>query len=94
MNIQSSFTAYTAALHALILNYLLVAYYRLGLSWIDLALLYFNKRKLFIIQKSSRTPYSNNKQQEKQKHSAENTINFSESRNIGVSFALGNVTKL
>ena len=26
---------------------------------------------------SSRTPYSNNKQQEKQKHSAENTINFS-----------------
>ena len=29
---------------------------------------------------SSRTPYSNSKQQEKQKHSAENTINFSGSR--------------
>ena len=26
---------------------------------------------------SSRTPYSNSKQQEKPKHSAENTINFS-----------------
>ena len=51
MNIQSSFTVYTAALHALILNYLLLAYYWLGLSWIDLALLYFNKQKLFIIQK-------------------------------------------
>ena len=71
MNIQSSFTVYTAALHALILNYLLLAYYWLGLSWIDLALLYFNKQRLFIIQ---------NKQQEKQKHSAENTINFSGSR--------------
>ena len=50
MNIQSAFTVYTAALHALILNYLLLAYYWLGLSWIDLALLYFNKQKLFIIQ--------------------------------------------
>ena len=50
MNIKSSFTVYTAALHALILNYLLLAYYWLGLSWIDLALLYFNKQKLFIIQ--------------------------------------------
>jgi hypothetical protein len=34
----------------LILNYLLLAYYWLGLSWIELALLYFNKQKLFIIQ--------------------------------------------
>ena len=50
MNIQSSFTVYTVALHALILNYLPLAYYWLGLSWIDLALLYFNKQKLFIIQ--------------------------------------------
>ena len=50
MNIQSSFTVYTAALHALTLNYLLLAYYWLGLSWIELALLYFNKQKLFIIQ--------------------------------------------
>ena len=55
MNIQSSFTVYTAALHALILNSLLLAYYWLGLSWIDLDLLYFNKQKLFIYQ---------NKQQE------------------------------
>ena len=34
---------------------------------------------------SSRTPYSNSKQQEKQKHSAENTINFSGSKRQPVS---------
>ena len=50
MNIQSSFTVYTAALHALILNYLLLAHFWLGLSWIDLDLLYFKKQKLFISQ--------------------------------------------
>ena len=37
---------------------------------------------------SSRTPYSNNKQQEKQKHSAENTINFS----VDVTICLGDET--
>ena len=50
MNIQSSFTVYTAALNALILNYLLLAHFWLGVSWIDLDLLYFNKQKLFIYQ--------------------------------------------
>ena len=50
MNFESSFTVYTAALHALILNSLLLAYFWLGLSWIDLDLLYFNKQKLFISQ--------------------------------------------
>ena len=50
MNIHLSFTVYTAALHALILNYLLLAHFWLGLSWIDLDLLYFNKQKLFISQ--------------------------------------------
>ena len=77
MNIQSSFTVYTAALHALILNYLVLAHFGLGLSWIDLDLLYFYKQSFSSPKTSSRTPYSNSKQQGKQKHSAENTINFS-----------------
>ena len=50
VNIQPSFSVYSAALHALILNPLLLAHFWLGLSWIDLALLYFNKQKLFISQ--------------------------------------------
>ena len=77
MNIQSSFTVYTAALHALILNPLLLAYFWLGLSWID-SIDSISANKRFSPSKtSSRKPYSNSKQQEKQKHSAENTINFS-----------------
>ena len=77
MNIQASFTVYTAALHALILNPLLLAYFWLGLSWID-SIDSFSANKRFSSSKtSSRKPYSNSKQQEKQKHSAENTINFS-----------------
>ena len=45
-----------------------------GLSW----LYCISTNKSFSSSKtSSRTPYSNNKQQEKQKYSAENTINFS-----------------
>ena len=77
MNIQSSFTVYTAALHALILNSLLLAYFWLGLSWID-SIDSISANKRFSSSKtSSRKPYSNSKQQEKQKHSAENTINFS-----------------
>ena len=77
MNIQSSFTVYTAALHALILNPLLLAYFWLGLSWID-SIDSISANKRFSSSKtSSRKPYSNSKQQEKQKHSAENTINFS-----------------
>ena len=55
---------------------LLFAYYWLGLSWID----YISANKRFSSSKtSSRKPYTNSKQQEKQKHSAETTINFSTS---------------
>ena len=76
MNIQSSFTVYTAALHALILNPLLLAYFWLGLSWID-SIDSISANKRFSSSKtSSRKPYSNSKQQEKQKQSAENTIHF------------------
>ena len=75
MNIQLSFTVYTAALHALILNSLLFAYFWLGLSWID-SIDSISANKRFSSSKtSSRKPYSNSKQQEKQKHSAETTIN-------------------
>ena len=70
---------------SLLLAYFWLAYFWLGLSWIDLDLLYFNKQKLFISKKSSRTPYSNSKQQEKQKHSAETTINLSGNRRQPVS---------
>ena len=77
MNIQSSFTVYTAALHALILNSLLLAYFWLGLSWID-SIDSISANKRFSSSKtSSRKPYSNSKQQEKRKHSAETNINFS-----------------
>ena len=77
MNTQSSFTVYTAALHALILNSLFLAYFWLGLSWID-SIDSISANKRFSSSKtSSRKPYSNKKQQEKQKHSAETTINFS-----------------
>ena len=77
MNIQSSFTVYSAALHALILNSLLLAYFWLGASWID-SIDSISANKRFSSSKtSSRKPYSNSKQQEKRKHSAETTINFS-----------------
>ena len=53
---------------------LLFAYFWLGLSWIDS----ISANKRFSSSKtSSRKPYTYSKQQEKQKHSAENTINFS-----------------
>ena len=53
---------------------LLLAHFWLGLSWIDS----ISANKRFSSSKtSSRKPYSNSKQQEKQKHSAETTINFS-----------------
>ena len=58
---------------------LLFTYYWLGLSWIDS----ISANKRFSSSKtSSRKPYTNSKQQERQKHSAENTINFS--TNTGV----------
>ena len=53
---------------------LLLAHLWLGLSWID----YISANKRFSSPKtSSRKPYTNSKQQERQKHSAENTINVS-----------------
>ena len=77
MNIQSSFTVYTTALHALILNSLLLAYFWLGLSWIDSIDSISANERFSSSKTSSRKPYSNSEQQEKQKHSAETTINFS-----------------
>ena len=63
-------------------DYLLLAHFWLGLSWID----YISANKRFSSSKtSSRKPYSNSKQQEKQKHSAETTINFSGSKRQPVS---------
>ena len=77
MNIQSSFTVYTAALHALIL--IIFSLHTSGLGYPGLTWIYcISINKSFSSPKtSSRTPYSNSKQQEKQEHSAENTINFS-----------------
>ena len=77
MNIQSSFTVYTAALHALILNPLLFAYYWLGLSWSDLEWLYFIKTKLFISKNKQQETLRQQQAAGEAKHSAENTINFS-----------------
>ena len=52
---------------------LLLAYLWLGLSWIDC----ISANKSFSSSKtSSRKPYTSSKQQEKQKHSVETTINF------------------
>ena len=56
---------------------LLLAYLWLGLSCIDSS----SANKRFSSPKtSSRKPYTSSKQQERQKHSAETTINFSGSR--------------
>ena len=53
---------------------LLLAHLWLGLSWIDS----ISANKRFSSPKtSSRKPYTSSKQQERQKHSAETTINFS-----------------
>ena len=57
---------------------LLLAHLWLGLSWID----YISANKRFSSPKtSSRKPYTSSKQQERQKHSVETTINFSLSVN-------------
>ena len=53
---------------------LLFAHFWLGLSWIDSI---SAKQRFSSSKTSSRKPYTYSKQQEKQKHSAENTINFS-----------------
>ena len=77
MNIQSAFTVYTAALHALIL--ILFSLHTSGLGYPGLTLIYcISTNKSFSSSKtSSRKPYTNSKQQERQKHSAEITINLS-----------------
>ena len=77
MNIQSSFTAYTAALHALIP--ILFSLHTSGSGYPGLTCIYcISTNKSFSSSKtSSRKPYTYSKQQEKQKHSAETTINFS-----------------
>ena len=75
---------------------LLLAHLWLGLSWIDS--IYANKR--FSSPKtSSRKPYTSSKQQERQKHSAETTINLSHTGvcyrvNEGVSVAKSRKTRL
>ena len=61
---------------------LLLAYLWLGLSWIDC----LSATKTFSYPKtSSRKPYTSSKQQERQKHSVEITINFSGSKRQTVS---------
>ena len=61
---------------------LLLAHLWLGLSWIDC----ISTNKRFSSPKtSSRKPYTSSKQQERQKHSAETTINFSGSKRQSVS---------
>ena len=63
MNILSSFTIYTAALHALIL--ILFSLHTIGLGYPGLTV--FHQNKSFSSPKtSSRKPYTNSKQQERQ----------------------------
>ena len=74
VNILSSFTVYTAALHAmiLILFYLLIS----GLGYPGLIVV--QQIKHFTHHKtSSRKPYTSSKQQERHKHSVEITIKLS-----------------
>ena len=61
---------------------LLLAYLWLGLSWVDC----ISANKSFSSSKtSSRKPYTSSKQQERQKHSVETTINVSGSKRQTVS---------
>ena len=83
-NLSCSFCEYPIIFHCLHCSpscfdpdLLLFAHFWLGLSWIDS----ISAKQTFSSSKtSSRKPYTYSKQQEKQKHSAENTINFSGSR--------------
>ena len=70
MNILSSFTVYTAALHALILILFYLHISGLGYP----GLIVFQQTKPFHLQKQA---YTSSKQQERHKHSVEITINFS-----------------
>ena len=73
MNILSSFTVYTAALHALIL----ILFYLLTSGLGYPGLIVFQQLKHFHSQKtSSRKPYTSSKQQERHKHSVGITKNF------------------
>ena len=81
-DILSSFTVYTAALHALIL--IIFSLHTSGLGYPGLTV--FSANKSFSSSKtSSRKPYTSSKQQKIQKHSAETTINFSGSKRQSVS---------
>ena len=64
---------------------LLLAYFWLGLSWIDLDLLYFNKQKLFISKNKQQDTLQQQQAAGEAKHSAENTINLSGSKRQPVS---------
>ena len=83
-DLSCSFCEYPIILHCLHCSpscfdpdSLLLAHFWLGLSWID----YMSANKRFSSSKtSSRKPYTHSKQQEKQKHSAETTINLSQRR--------------
>ena len=68
-------------------SWITLSLHTIGLGYPGLTWLYcISTNKSFSSSKtSSRTPYSNYKQQEKQKHSAENTINFSGSKRQPVS---------
>ena len=80
-DLSSSFCEYPFIFHCLHCSpscfdpdSLLLAYYWLGLSWIDC----ISANKSFSSSKtSSRKPYTSSKQQERHKHSVEITINFS-----------------
>ena len=80
-DLSCSFCEYTFIFHCLHCSpscfdpdSLLLAYFWLGLSWID----FISANKSFSSSKTSRRkPYTSSKQQERQKHSAETTINFS-----------------
>ena len=64
---------------------LLFAYYWLGLSWIDLDLLYFNKQKLFISKNKQQETLHQQQAAGETKNSAENTINFCGSKRQSLS---------
>ena len=77
MNILSSFTVYTAALHALILILFYLHTSGLGypgLTWIDCI---SSKQKLFISKNKQQETLHQQQAAEETKHSAETTINFS-----------------
>ena len=80
MNIQSSFTVYTAALHSLILILFSLHTSGLGypgLTWIDCI---SSKQKLFISKNKQQETLHQQQAAGETNHSAENNINLSGSR--------------